>query len=374
MQSTKPKTLLIITPGFPKNEADTTCIPPQQVFVKALKEVNPGLNIIVLTLTYPFVTDEYEWHGIKVISFGNKNKGRLFRVAGSIKMWLALAGLNKQYEIIGLLSFWLGKCASIADKFAKKNNLKHYCWLLGQDAKPGNKYVKKIKPQADSLIAISDFVSKQLNTNYGILPAHVIPVGVDATMFTAAAAVRDIDILGAGSLIPLKQYSVFLEMVKCLKYYSLDIKAIICGDGPEKDMLAALINTMGLEDNISLAGELAHTEVLALMQRSKVLLHPSNYEGFSTVCLEALYAGAQVLSFIRPMETDIHNWHIATNKEDMLEQLATLLRNKQATYESVMPYAVHDSARAITKLFHHNAPAMVSNSRAIASNESFALK
>jgi len=374
MPNTKLKTLLIITPGFPKNEADTTCIPPQQVFVKALKEVNPGLNIIVLTLTYPFVTDEYEWHGIKVISFGNKNKGRLFGVAAGVKMWLTLTRLHKQYQVAGLLSFWLGKCAYIADKFAKKNNLDHYCWLLGQDAKPGNKYVKKIKPQAGSLIAISDFIAKGLNTNYGILPAHIIPVGVDAAMFTTAGAVRDIDILGAGSLIPLKQYAIFLEMVKCLKYYSLDIKAVICGDGPERQMLAALINTMGLEDNITLAGELPHTEVLALMQRSKTLLHTSNYEGFSTVCLEALYAGAQVVSFIRPMANDIPNWHIAANKEEMLEHLATILRNKHPDYEPVIPYTVQDSALAIAKLFHYNAAAMVSNSRAMASNESFALK
>jgi glycosyltransferase involved in cell wall biosynthesis len=374
MQSAKPKTLLIITPGFPANEADTTCIPPQQVFVKALKDVNPGLNIIVLTLTYPFITAEYEWHGIKVISFGNKNKGRLLGMAAGIKMWLELIRLHKQYEVIGLLSFWLGKCAYIADTFAKKHKLKHYCWLLGQDAKPGNKYVKKIKPQAGSLIAISDFIAKGLNTNYGILPAHIIPVGVDAAMFSTAGTVRDIDILGAGSLIPLKQYAIFLEMVKCLKYYSLNIKAVICGDGPERQMLTTLINTMGLEDNITLAGELPHPEVLALMQRSKILLHPSNYEGFSTVCLEALYAGAEVVSFIRPMVNDIPNWHIATNKEEMLEQLATILRNKNSSYEPVMPYTVQDSALAIAKLFYYNPAAMVSNSRAMASNESFALK
>ncbi len=71
------KTLIILTPGFPKNEEDTTCVPPQQIFVKALKEAAPGLNIIVLTFQYPFYSKEYLWNGINVISFGNKNDNKL---------------------------------------------------------------------------------------------------------------------------------------------------------------------------------------------------------------------------------------------------------------------------------------------------------
>jgi len=44
------ETLVILSPGFPGNEADSTCMPPQQIFVKALRAICPGLEIIVLTL------------------------------------------------------------------------------------------------------------------------------------------------------------------------------------------------------------------------------------------------------------------------------------------------------------------------------------
>ncbi|WP_295664853.1 hypothetical protein [uncultured Mucilaginibacter sp.] len=71
--------------------------------------------------------------------------------------------------------------------------------MLGQDARAGNKYFARIKPKAGSIIAVSDFVAKELNKNYGLLPRHVIPIGIDTALFNCSDIDRDIDILGAGS-------------------------------------------------------------------------------------------------------------------------------------------------------------------------------
>jgi len=351
MKHDKPATLVILTPGFPENEADTTCIPPQQVFIKALKEVNPGLNIIVLTFQYPFFSKTYHWHDIKVMSFGHPHHNKVFRLVATFRIWLSLRKLHKEYDIIGLLSFWLGKCSFMGSKFAEKYNLKHYSWLLGQDARAGNKYVNKIRPKAESLIAISDYVAAELNKNYKILPKHIIPVGVNTDLFSAENIEKDIDIIGSGSLIPLKQYHIFLEVIKSLSAIFPNIKAVICGDGAEMKKLSAIVKQLGIEHNITLIGRLPHLQVLALMQRSKILLHPSNYEGFSTVCLEALYAGAKVVSFIRPMNLTIENWFIADNQDNMLQILESILKNEQTAYKYAAPYLVQDSATAIINLF-----------------------
>ena len=37
------KTLVILTPGFPKDEADSTCLPMQQQLIRALK-VNDAVS------------------------------------------------------------------------------------------------------------------------------------------------------------------------------------------------------------------------------------------------------------------------------------------------------------------------------------------
>jgi len=370
----KPDALIILTPGFPENEADSTCIPPQQIFVKALKDNYPRLNIIVLTFYYPFFSSRYQWHGVDVISFGGNGKGRIYSKVTGIRAWAGLKKINKEYHIIGLLSFWLGKCAFIGSWFAEKYHLKHYCWILGQDAKAGNKYVRRINPKGKSLIGLSDFIVAEFKKNYGIIPEYTIPVGIDTSLFNETAAERTIDIIGAGSFIPLKQYHVFVEVIKLLKEDFPSIKTCICGDGPEMMHLRTMIDIMDLEDNIKLLGRQTHAQVLALMQKSKIFLHTSNYEGFGAVCLEALYAGAQVVSFVKPMDTDIENWHIVEDKETMVRSLRTILQNQDLKYQSVFPYSIHDNAKAAMELFDYNLAAISRIRVAMASNERFDLK
>jgi glycosyltransferase involved in cell wall biosynthesis len=349
----KPDTLIILTPGFPENEADTTCIPPQQIFVKALKENNLQLNIIVLTFRYPFFSARYQWNDIDVISFGSEKRRWIYSKITGLRVWAELKKINKEHHIVGLMSFWLGKCAFIGSWFAEKYYLPHYCWILGQDAKAGNKYVKRINPKGKSLIALSDFIVVEFQKNYSITPQHIIPVGIDTTLFAEAIAERDIDIIGAGSFIPLKQYDVFVEVIGLLKKDFPDIKVCICGDGPEMPLLYEMIDVMNLKDNIKLLGRQPHKEVLALMQKSKVFLHTSNYEGFGAVCLEALYAGAQVVSFVKPMNAEIENWHIAGNKKEMLQILKSILQNKELKHQPVLPYSIHDNAKVLMKLFDY---------------------
>jgi hypothetical protein len=178
------KTLIILTPGFPVNEADTTCIPPQQIFVKALKKTDPSLNIIVLAFQYPFVAKKYKWHGIEVISFNGRNKGKLHRAIVWRQVWQTLKKIKRENNVTGILNFWMGECALIGKYFAKRNGIKQFTWILGQDAKKGNRYFRLIKPEPDTLLAVSDFVSDEFLKNYNTKPSHVIPVGIDVSMFS----------------------------------------------------------------------------------------------------------------------------------------------------------------------------------------------
>ncbi len=346
----KERTLIIFTPGFPANEADTFT-PPQQVFVKALKHAHPDLNIVVLALQYPYFSKIYQCYGVTVISFGSAVGGKLHSVYTGLRVWLTLKRLYKKHHIIGLLSFWLGKPAFIGSKFAKKYKLKHYTWILGQDAKTGNKYVNRIKPEGNELIALSDFIKREFTRNYGIAPQHLIPVGIDTALFSNDATIKNIDVFGAGSLIPLKQYDVFLEVVSKLKTQFPDIKAAIAGTGPQLKQLQQMIKTLGLENNVTLMNWVSYTEVLATMQRTKVFLHPSSYEGFGAVCLEALYAGAKVISFVKPMDAAIPNWHIVGDKHEMTAMALEILCDKSLSYQPLLPYKIEDNVKLMMELF-----------------------
>ena len=111
-----------------------------------------------------------------------------------------------------------------------------------------------------------------------------------------------------------------------------------------------MIDQQGLQNNIELTGALKHEEVLALMQRTRLLLHPSSYEGFSTVCLEAVYSGARVISFVQPMNQEIKNWHVVHTTQEMGKKALEILQSP-FTAESVRTNSIDDIAKQMMHLF-----------------------
>ncbi len=344
-------TLIILSPGFAANEEDTTCLPPQQVFVKALNKNFPSLQIIILAFQYPLVKKNYRWFGNEIISFNGADKRKFSRLLLWFTVYRTLGKLNRQNNITGLLSFWCTECALVGKKFSKKNHLKHISWILGQDAKKSNRYVKWIKPVPGELIALSDFLAETFFKNHRVKPAYVIPNGIDASMFCKTEQVKTIDMMGAGSLIPLKQYDVFIEVIAAVKRIVPSVNVVLCGAGSEEKRLKEMTYQYGLEKNISFTGKKQHTEVLQLMQQTKIFLHPSSYEGFGVVCIEALYAGAHVISFCKPMMKDIDHWYIVNNKEEMAKKALEILQNQQTEYKSVLVSSIDKTAEDVMKLF-----------------------
>ncbi len=344
------KTLVILTPGFPESEADTTCLPMLQNLVLYLQNNYEQLNIIILSFQYPYHSNTYQWLGTTVYCFNGKNKGGIKRLIVRNKIKKILQQVHKQNHIAALLSCWYGECALVGNRFAKEKDLKHYCWILGQDAKKENGFPKRVGANANSLIALSDFLQDEFEKNHCVRPAHVITPAVQNLQVSAGDIKKDIDILGAGSLIPLKCFQVFIEMIAEIKKVFPAIKTVLAGIGPEKEKLQELIVTYGLQNNCILTGELKHPDLLQLMNRSKILLHPSSYEGFSGVCQEALYHGAHVISFCRAMNKEIEQWHIVENKLQMKEKLIALLQDPQLTYRSIDPFPIKETSGKLLRL------------------------
>jgi len=348
------KTIVVLTPAFPANEAETYWVHSQQLFVKTLKKNFPELNIIVLSFLYPYHNSIYEWHGIKVMSFDGMHKRKIKRVFLFLDIWQTLKKIRAENNVIGLFSFWCRECALIGRWFSKWYRLKHLCWICGQDARKMNKMVRLIRPRSEELLAMSNFLANEFEKNHGVRPAHVVHNAIDPELFPPVPTERDIDILGAGSFEPLKQYDVFTGIVKAIQQKMPAIKAYHCGIGIEKENIQSLIEDLDLENNFQLLGGKPHDELMQLMRRTRVFLHPSRFEGLSTVCLEALYAGAQVVSFCDPMEGSIPHWHIVHNKEEMIEKTFEILQKPLTEFKSILVYSMHDSVKVVMKLFGYS--------------------
>lgn len=345
------KTLIILTPAFPANESDTAWVPPQQILVKEIRQQFPQLNIIVLSFLYPNEKTEYNWHGVNVIAFDGIKKRKLKRLWLWQNIWKELKKIKGKNNIVGILSFWCGECALVGSWFAKRNKLKHFAWICGQDARKTNKYIKWIRPKPDELVAISDFIKDEFYRNHKIKPAHFIPIAINKNMFPPLPLEREIDIIGAGSFSYQKNYDQFVSIIASLKKQIPSIKAVHCGTGEDEENIKKLVKDLNLQNNFSLLGMRPHAEVLSLMQRSKILLHPSSYEGFGMVCIEALYAGAHVISFVKPMTQEIRNWHIVKTKEEMIAKALELLQTSNLNHERVLVYSIEDTVKKMMGLF-----------------------
>lgn len=347
---TEQPALIILTPGFPKDEGDTTCLPMQQNLIRSIKHSHPDLNIIILAFQYPYFEKTNQWFNTTVISFNGQNKGALKKILLRRELNTVLKKINRENKVVGILSFWYGECARAGKKFADQYQLKHFCWLLGQDAKKENSYPKKLHADQGELIALSDFLREEFEKNHGIRPQYVIPPGIDTKEFNDPAPGKDIDIIAAGSLIPLKQYQIFIKTIAAIKKQLPNIRSVLVGEGPERNKLQSLIDEHGLQQNIMLTGELPHRETLQWMQRAKIFLHPSSYEGFGVVMIEALYAGCDVISFCKPMQQDIAHWHIVQDASGMQQKIIELLQ-LGLREERASIFYIDDTAKKVMNLF-----------------------
>ena len=342
------KTLIVLSPAFPANESEeqSPWLPAKQALIRALNRNFPTLEIIIITFHYPTDKTEYLWHGNRVIPLGNANKRR----GQSLILWYSvfkkLYGFKKSKNLAGIISFWCFECCLVGSYFSRLYKVKHLCWISGQDARKSNHFVKRIRPKAGELVAMSDFLAEEFYKNHGIFPKYLIPDAIDTSLFTEEDPERSIDILGAGNLVPLKRYEIFVEVVAALKNKGLSINAVLCGNGTEEQNLKNQISINGLENIISLTGLIGQKEVLAHMKKTKIMLHTSEYEGFGNVCIEALYAGAHVISFTKPMNEAIPHWHIVATKEEMIIKAFDILQNDQTEYTPVLPFDMNDSAKA----------------------------
>lgn len=337
--------LLILIPGFPKNEDDSTCLPPVQQFLLCYRRKFPEVKISVITLHYPYHTTPYQWNGIDVYPIDGRNGSGLKRGLIISKAIRIARTINKREKPDLVFSFWLTDAALAGKLISGFLRVPHFIWMQGQDARAGNKYIRLIRPDVNNLGTLSDYHNEVLFKNYGIKATHVIDNGINEMIFPELNnGPRNIDLFAAGSLIPLKQYHLFIELVKYLKENGFaNIKAELAGDGLLRNSLEQLIKERQLSDNIKLLGSISHKAVLDKMNDSKVFIHTSSYESQSTVVLEALYSGCNTFSFLPIGAKEYENFFFCKDLNEMKTKASQLLSG-QTLHKRVKYNDMEDSA------------------------------
>jgi len=313
--------ILFITPGFPANEKETETLTYLTTFIKYLKQSNPKIMVTIVALRYPFVAKKYDWFGCNVIALGAGN-GKLKLPIIWLKGLKALSAIHKSNKVDIVNSLWLKETCLIASRFCKKNEIPHVCTAIGTEVVKG-KFLHSLPLHKLTVVFLSQFHKKQFAKK--AKEKLVISFGYNNHNATINKE-RTIDVIGVGWLTKLKNYDLFIDVMHELTTSRPTIKACIIGGGEEEKHLRTKIERLNLAKNIELTGTLKNEEVHLLLNKAKVLLHPSSFESQGFVFSEAQNFGLSIVSKKVGVAAASERWKIAENKLEMVKAVEQLLQ------------------------------------------------
>ena len=154
-------------------------------------------------------------------------------------------------------------------------------------------------------ITVSEYNKQFIKNNFeGVRTEkiHVIPAIVDTDTFRLIRKApdfsmpRDVQIITVARLSPEKGHEVFLRALARFFREHTDCHYVIIGDGPLKDYLGALVESLGLAHRVTFYGFCNHEFILKALSESNLFVLTSYVEGLPVGLMEAAAAGLPVLA------------------------------------------------------------------------------
>lgn len=345
------KRVALVTPGFPSSERDSTCVPALQLYTAALRAARPELGMSVFALHYPRERGDYPWHGIPVRAMGAANARWPGRATHLLRLARALRDAHRVCPFSILHGFWLSDASLVTARVARREGVPFVLSLMGQDATERNRYLKLGPPATARVVAPSTKAADSFARAGGRSVDAVVPWGVESGPAASRPwRDRDIDILGVGSLTELKDFGVLVRAMAELAQRGLARRAVVIGDGPERGRLALEVARLGLADRVTLRGEVPRAEVLELMDRARVLFHPSRYEGFGLVFAEARAHGMAIVSRRVGAAAEGPAWSIGASEDDLVAAAARLLAEPPRV-EAANPFPLDATVEGYLRIY-----------------------
>jgi glycosyltransferase involved in cell wall biosynthesis len=165
----------------------------------------------------------------------------------------------------------------------------HHTWIARVDGRTGwRDRLKRAVLRRARNIAVSDALRAKIAA-----PAVVIGNPYRDTLFRCdPAAVRDRELVFLGRLVDDKGVDLLLHALTRVRERGSKPRLTIIGRGPEEPALRQLSHQLGLDAQVEFAGQVAGPELVALLNRHRVLVVPSRWkEPFGLVVLEGMACG-----------------------------------------------------------------------------------
>lgn len=159
----------------------------------------------------------------------------------------------------------------------------------------------------DAVVAISHGVQTALTAG-GVSPAHIsiIPSGIDTPRFTVTNEQRvqqraaqgiapdEIVVLAVGALAERKGHSTLLQAAVQLQQNGVQLRYLICGDGPLRAALENEAQHLGLTGTVHFLGFCS--DIINYLTVADIFVHVPLWEGLGVAVIEALAAGLPVVA------------------------------------------------------------------------------
>jgi len=165
--------------------------------------------------------------------------------------------------------------------------------------------VQKWYPLADGIIAASKGVAEDVSHLSGlpvnnieviynpVVMPEIFPKAKEPINHPWFAPGEPPVILGVGRLVPQKDFPTLIRAFAIVKQ-QIPAKLMILGEGEKRPKLEALVQELGLEEDVDLPG--FKENPYAYMANAKLFVLSSAWEGFGNVVAEAMAMGTPVVS------------------------------------------------------------------------------
>ncbi len=141
-----------------------------------------------------------------------------------------------------------------------------------------------------SICATSQALKKELS-NYTHKKIHVIPFGIDTTIFKPMAIKKNdvFTVYTAKSLEKIYNIDITIKAMAALhqKYPQQPMQLLIAGDGSQRNYLEELAKNLNMEPFVVFKGWCTTNEMPVIINNADILVNVSQYESFGVSVLEA---------------------------------------------------------------------------------------
>ncbi len=182
--------------------------------------------------------------------------------------------------------------AEVHDVYEIPLYLRHYRRDYGLLVYPGLFYVwiyNNLPRYVDLVETVSAQNIEPLVKSYGVAREKIFVTGngIEIEKYRYSKEKQQ-TIVVLGRLVSYKRVDMAIEIFRRVREKVPDVKLVIVGDGPDRKRLMKLAS----DEGIKFMGFVPEQEKLRILQRAKVLLSCSEFEGFGIVPIEALACGA----------------------------------------------------------------------------------